>query len=93
MRLRRVLVAISRDDWKAGRWTLGRGSPHIDEVAVRTTPMPMSALREGPPLPDPPPASSSLLFDVLLPSSRREETAHSPGLRKEPVEQEAADRG
>lgn len=72
-----------------------QGSPRIDEVAVCTAPMPMSALREGPPLPDPPPASSSLLFDVLLPSSQREETAHSvsSGLRKEPVEQEAADRG
>lgn len=46
-----------------------RGSPRTDEVAVCTAPMPTSALREGPPLPDPPPASSSLLFDVLLPSS------------------------
>lgn len=90
MRLHQVLVAISRDDWKAGRWMAGGESPRVDEVVVRTAPMPVSAPREGPPLPDPPPASSSVLFDVLLPSSRREETAHTPGLRKE---QEAADRG
>ena len=45
MRLHQVLVAISRDDWKAGRWMVGGGSPHGDEVAVRTAPVPVSALR------------------------------------------------
>ena len=53
--------------------------------------MPVSGPGKAAVLPHLPPASVSALFDVLLPSSRREERLSTvPGLRKETAEQEVA---